>query len=86
MNRDAALADAAPMSYWLDDPTAPSSGPTLVGRTTADLTVVGGGYTGLWTALLGQDRQSRARRGAARGRPVRLGGIRAGTAASVPPA
>ncbi len=51
MNRDAALADAAPMSYWLDDPTAPSSGPTLVGRTTADLTVVGGGYTGLWTAL-----------------------------------
>ena len=31
---------------------APSSGSTLVGRTTADLTVVGGGYTGLWTALL----------------------------------
>ena len=52
MNRDAALADAAPVSFWLDDPTAPSSGPTLVGRTTADLTVVGGGYTGLWTALL----------------------------------
>ncbi len=52
MNRHAALVDAAPLSYWLDDPTAPSSGTTLVGRTTADLTVVGGGYTGLWTALL----------------------------------
>ena len=51
MNRDAALADAAPRSYWLDDPTAPSCGPTLVGRAAADLTVVGGGYTGLWTAL-----------------------------------
>ncbi len=52
MNRDAALADAAPVSFWLDDPAAPPSGPTLVGRTSADLTVVGGGYTGLWTALL----------------------------------
>ena len=52
MNRDAALADAAPVSFWLDDRAAPPSGPTLVGRTDADLTVVGGGYTGLWTALL----------------------------------
>jgi glycine/D-amino acid oxidase-like deaminating enzyme len=52
VNRDAALADAAPVSYWLDDPLAPPSGPTLVGRTVADLTVVGGGYTGLWAALL----------------------------------
>jgi len=52
VNRDAALADAEPVSFWLDDPTAPASGPTLVGRTSADLTVVGGGYTGLWTALM----------------------------------
>ncbi len=52
MNRHAALVDAAPVSFWLDDPGAPSSGATLVGRTTADLAVVGGGYTGLWTALL----------------------------------
>jgi len=36
---------------------APSSGSTLVGRTTADLTVVGGGYTGLWTALLAKAAQ-----------------------------
>jgi glycine/D-amino acid oxidase-like deaminating enzyme len=45
------MADASPVSFWLDDPSAPPSGPPLVGRTTADLTVVGGGYTGLWTAL-----------------------------------
>src|ERR1019366_421742 len=52
VNRSAALADAAPISFWLDDPTAPPANPPLVGRTDADLTVVGGGYTGLWTALL----------------------------------
>jgi glycine/D-amino acid oxidase-like deaminating enzyme len=52
VNRAAALADAAPVAYWLDDPSAPPSAPPLVGRTDADLTVVGGGYTGLWTALL----------------------------------
>jgi glycine/D-amino acid oxidase-like deaminating enzyme len=57
VNRHAALVDAAPVSFWLDDPMAPSSGSTLVGRTTADLTVVGGGYTGLWTALLAKAAQ-----------------------------
>jgi glycine/D-amino acid oxidase-like deaminating enzyme len=52
VDRSAALTDAAPVSFWLDDPAAPPSAPPLVGRTRADLTVVGGGYTGLWTALL----------------------------------
>jgi glycine/D-amino acid oxidase-like deaminating enzyme len=52
MDRLAALADAAPLSFWLDDPAAPPSAPALVGGIEADLTVVGGGYTGLWTALL----------------------------------
>ena len=55
MNRDAALGDAAPVSFWLDDPAAPPSGAPLVGETTAELTVVGGGYTGLWTALLAKE-------------------------------
>ncbi|HEY7917523.1 MAG TPA: FAD-dependent oxidoreductase [Acidimicrobiales bacterium] len=55
MDRSTAIGDAAPVSYWLDDPTAPPSAPPLVGRTTADLTVVGGGYTGLWTALLSKE-------------------------------
>jgi glycine/D-amino acid oxidase-like deaminating enzyme len=52
VNRAAAIADASPVSFWLDSPLAPSARPSLVGRRTADLAVVGGGYTGLWTALL----------------------------------
>jgi glycine/D-amino acid oxidase-like deaminating enzyme len=38
--------------FWLDDFDAPPAAPPLVGRISADLAVVGGGYTGLWTALL----------------------------------
>jgi glycine/D-amino acid oxidase-like deaminating enzyme len=57
VNRAAMLADALPVSYWLDDPSAPPVAPPLVGRTAADLTVVGGGYTGLWTALLAKTTQ-----------------------------
>ncbi len=45
------LADAAPRSFWLDDPAAPLPEPALVGETRCDLLVVGGGFTGLWTAL-----------------------------------
>ena len=48
---DAALADSAPMVLWLDQPTRPIAAPALDGPTTADLVVVGGGFTGLWTAL-----------------------------------
>lgn len=47
----AALAAARPVSYWLDQPDAPQPQPALVGRATADLAVIGGGFTGLWTAL-----------------------------------
>ena len=52
MDRHAAFADATPLCFWLDDPAAPEPAPPLVGPTTADLVVVGGGYTGLWAALL----------------------------------
>jgi len=52
MDRTAAFADALPLSFWLDDPTAPEPAAPLVGPTGADLVVVGGGYTGLWAALL----------------------------------
>jgi glycine/D-amino acid oxidase-like deaminating enzyme len=45
-----ALRDAAPTPYWLDRP-GPEPAPILVGRTTADLLVVGGGFTGLWAAI-----------------------------------
>jgi glycine/D-amino acid oxidase-like deaminating enzyme len=50
------LADAAPTPYWLDDPRRPEPLPPLAGAAEADLVVVGGGYTGLWTALLASER------------------------------
>jgi glycine/D-amino acid oxidase-like deaminating enzyme len=53
----AALADAQPGSYWLADPARPEPSAQLVGQTGADLVVVGGGYTGLWTALLAKERE-----------------------------
>lgn len=45
------LADATPRPYWLDAHPRPEPAPALVGATRADLVVVGGGFTGLWTAL-----------------------------------
>ncbi|HEU4514238.1 MAG TPA: FAD-dependent oxidoreductase [Nocardioidaceae bacterium] len=51
-----ALADATPAVLWLDDPARPEPLPPLSGGTTADLAVVGGGYTGLWTALRAKER------------------------------
>lgn len=47
----AALAHAEPSVFWLADAARPTPEPALVGETTADLVVVGGGYTGLWAAL-----------------------------------
>ncbi|WP_082553426.1 FAD-binding oxidoreductase [Phycicoccus sp. Root101] len=52
---DAALADAAPSVFWLDRPDRPAPRPRLEAPTSADLVVVGGGYTGLWTALLAKE-------------------------------
>ncbi|MFA3838513.1 MULTISPECIES: FAD-dependent oxidoreductase [Streptomyces] len=50
------LADAKPLSYWLDDPGRPEARPALTGDERCDLLVVGGGYSGLWTALLAKER------------------------------
>ncbi|GAB3064189.1 NAD(P)/FAD-dependent oxidoreductase [Micromonospora schwarzwaldensis] len=50
-----ALADAAPVPYWLDRPERPDPLPPLTGPATADLLVIGGGYAGLWTALLAKE-------------------------------
>jgi glycine/D-amino acid oxidase-like deaminating enzyme len=51
----ASLADASPTSFWLDSAERPEPLPPLIGDAGADLVVVGGGYTGLWTALLAKE-------------------------------
>ncbi len=50
------LADASPTVFWLDDPDRPSPLAPLRGPESADLLVVGGGYTGLWAALRAKER------------------------------
>lgn len=50
------LSDAQPVSYWLDDPGKPRAEPALTGDEQCDLLVVGGGYSGLWTALIAKER------------------------------
>ncbi|CAB4903147.1 unannotated protein [freshwater metagenome] len=51
----AAYAEARPTSFWLDEEhggvVRPTPAPALVGPVTADLCIVGGGFTGLWAAL-----------------------------------
>lgn len=47
----AAVADAVQQPYWLARPDRPEPRPALRGKTTADLLVIGGGFTGLWAAL-----------------------------------
>ena len=50
-----AARDATPLSFWLDDPRRPAPAPPLSGSTESDLLVVGGGFSGLWTALLAKE-------------------------------
>jgi glycine/D-amino acid oxidase-like deaminating enzyme len=50
------LGGTRPAPYWLEDPTRPDSLAPLDGPDTTDLLVVGGGYLGLWTALLAKER------------------------------
>ena len=51
-----AIADADPYPYWYDDADEPDSNPTLVRSESCDLCIVGGGYTGLWTAIIAKER------------------------------
>ena len=52
-----ALAGSAFGPLWLDTPDRPAPRPGLDGDTEVDLLVVGGGFTGLWTALRAVERQ-----------------------------
>lgn len=56
MDPVAALQDARPAPFWLDDPGRPQPAPALAGAARCDLLVVGGGYSGLWTALIAKER------------------------------
>lgn len=51
----ASLSDLVLEPFWTQTLPAASSRPALVERTTADLVVVGGGLTGLWTAILAKE-------------------------------
>ncbi len=46
-----ALTDAKPAVFWSDRDDAPALTPPLDGDISADLTVIGGGFTGLWAAI-----------------------------------
>lgn len=52
-----AIANAEPYPYWLDDVDEPDSNATLVFNESCDLVIIGGGYTGLWTAIGAKERQ-----------------------------
>lgn len=42
--------DGSPLSLWHDQGPSPTFRPPLAGRAEVDVVIVGGGYTGLWTA------------------------------------
>ncbi|MGW5423550.1 NAD(P)/FAD-dependent oxidoreductase [Streptomyces sp. NPDC003943] len=50
------LSDAQPVPFWLEDPGKPAALPALTGTERCDLLVIGGGYSGLWTALRAKER------------------------------
>ena len=53
---DDLLDGAAPVPFWLDTPLRPAPRPALGGDTRTQLAIVGGGFTGLWTALRAKER------------------------------
>jgi glycine/D-amino acid oxidase-like deaminating enzyme len=46
---------AKPAPFWLDQPDRPAARPPVRGELTCDLAVIGGGFSGLWTALLAKE-------------------------------
>ena len=50
------LREAAAAPYWLDRPDRPEPRAPLDAHADSDLCIVGGGYSGLWTAILAKER------------------------------
>ena len=50
-----ALKDATLFPFWLDSADAPPVAQQLTGTTETDLLIVGGGFTGLWAAILAKE-------------------------------
>jgi glycine/D-amino acid oxidase-like deaminating enzyme len=51
-----ALRDATPAPYWLDRVDRPAARAALDVHVVTDLCIVGGGFSGLWTAILAKER------------------------------
>ena len=49
------VAAAKPVPFWLDRPDAPAPREPLRGDLACDLAVIGGGFSGLWAALLAKE-------------------------------
>lgn len=57
MNYDHLISGASKTPFWLDSADRPAALPAVTGRISTDLAVVGGGYSGLWTALMAKERE-----------------------------
>ena len=58
---DHALEGVRDSCFWLDDAVGVAAHPTLTRDLSTDLLVVGGGYTGLWTAVCAKERDPEQR-------------------------
>lgn len=52
---ESALSDLTFAPFWLDRADTPAPEPALSGRIETDLLIVGGGFTGLWAAILAKE-------------------------------
>lgn len=50
------LKDVTFFPFWLDSADAPTVQHQLIGKTDADLVIVGGGFTGLWAAIQAKEK------------------------------
>lgn len=57
----ASLADSINRPFWLDDAMPPAAFEPLSSEVETDLAIVGGGFLGLWTAILAKERNPHRR-------------------------